>query len=173
MLNDDEAVCNVKKMICEGSSQQQQEVVDSSGIEQGEQGSSISTTEDGDAIDTKCNLCGETNFNTINADLIVYFTGEEVTCNELKDRISNMDRMSSDDCGVIQRSYSSACCIQQNDNNYGIPPSPNRAPTRTTSAPSAYHYLNNWKTVQNGASASYYESMTVTSTLVLFFACLW
>ena len=163
MLNDQEAVCNVEKMICEGiSSQQQQEAVDSSGIEHGEQGS---------AIDTKCHLCGDTNFNAINSNLTVYFTGEEVTCNELKDRISNMERISSDDCGVIQRSYSSTCCItQQNDNdNYGIPPSPVRAPSvttvTTTSAPSAYHYLNNWTTVQNSAI---YESMTITSLMLSF-----
>jgi len=176
MLNDSKARCNVEKMICEGS-KQQQEAVDSSGIEQGEQGNT--STEEGDRINTRCNLCGETNFNTINANSIVYFTGEEVTCNQLKDRISNMERISTDDCGVIQRSYSSTCCIQQNDNNiYGIPPSPVRDPSidttvTTTNAPSAYHYLNNWKTVQNGASASYYESMSTISTLVLFFACLW
>ena len=175
MLNDEEASCNVDKMICEGS-QQQEEVVDSSGIEQEqeEQGSSISATEE-DRIDM-CSLCGDTNFNTINADSTVYFTGEEVTCNQLKDRISNMERISTDDCGVIQRSYSSTCCIRQNDNNtYGIPPSPNRAPSvitgTTTSAPSAYHYLNNWKTVQNGASASY-ESMSISSTLLLSLFCL-
>jgi hypothetical protein len=60
--------------------------------------------EDDDISHDQCSLCGDPNYNTMNSGGMVFFMGEEITCDELGNRVYTKIRFDSSDCEVAQRS---------------------------------------------------------------------
>ena len=104
--------------------------------------------EDDDISSDMCSLCRDPNLNTMNSGGMVFFMGEEITCDELGNRIYTKIRFDSSDCEVAQRSYSGTCCTSLdgtfNTNNINV-----NSPVGTSPTPSPHsstHYLSNWNT---------------------------
>ena len=108
--------------------------------------------EDDDISSDMCSVCRDPNLNTMNSGGMVFFMGEEITCDELGNRVYTKIRFDSSDCEVAQRSYSGTCCtsldgtFNTNNINVNSPVGTSPTPSPHSSTTAKPHYLSNWNT---------------------------